>query len=172
MNNEVAEFLRRAAQRRAQLEQQARAQAEAAARSRMQPQPAKEEAPILLSAVDEVVEAEVVDLTPTGNRIASSVQRDFSATNRIGKQSERLGQKVDRADDVMEAHLHQTFDHKVGTIASTTASPAPTNVPAVAPSTQIGQSLADGLVQMLRSPSGVRNAILMNEVLRRPTENW
>lgn len=170
MNNEVAEFLRRAAQRRAQLEQQARAQAEAAARSRMQP--AQEEAPILLSAVDEVVEAEVVDLTPTGNRIASSVQRDFSATNRIGKQSERLGQKVDRADDVMEAHLHQTFDHKVGTIASTTAASAPTNVPAVAPSTQIGQSLADSLVQMLRSPAGVRNAILMNEVLRRPTENW
>jgi len=170
VNNEVAEFLRRAAQRRAQLEQQARAQAEAAARSRMQP--AQEEAPILLSAVDEVVEAEVVDLTPTGNRIASSVQRDFSATNRIGKQSERLGQKVDRADDVMEAHLHQTFDHKVGTIASTTAASAPTNVPAVAPSTQIGQSLADSLVQMLRSPAGVRNAILMNEVLRRPTENW
>lgn len=170
MNNEVAEFLRRAAQRRAQLEQQAKAQAEAAARARMQP--AQEEAPILLSAVDEVVEAEVVDKSPTGNRISSSVQRDFSATNRIGKQSERLGQKVDRADDVLEAHLHQTFDHKVGTIASTTAASAPTNVAAVAPSTQIGQSLADGLVQMLRSPTGVRNAILMNEVLRRPTENW
>lgn len=169
MNNEVAEFLKRAAQRRAQLEQQARAQAEASARSRT-PVAKREEAPILLSAADEVVEAQVIDPTPS-NRISADVQRDFAGSNRIGKQGARLGKGVDQADDVMEAHLHQAFDHTVGTLKGAPEGRPASIGPSEAVSSQ-GGATADSLRALLKSPAGMRNAVLLNEILRRPTENW
>ncbi len=165
MNNEVAEFLKRAAQRRAQLEQQAKAQAEKAAQARTQMPSLREEAPILLSSSDEVVQAEVV----SQDRISASVSRDMTGPSRIAAQVAKLGYEVDQADDVMEAHLHQTFDHKLGRISvSTTAAPAsgsPTG-------TGSGTDAVTSIIRLLQSPTGLRDAILLNEILQRPESRW
>lgn len=165
MNNEVAEFLKRAAQRRAQLEQQAKAQAENAARARSQMSAPREEAPILLSSSDEIVQAEVV----AQDRISASVSRDISGPSRISAQVAQLGQKVDQADDILEAHLHQTFDHKLGRISvSTTSAPAsgsPTGMGS-------GTDAVTSIIRLLQSPTGLRDAILLNEILQRPESRW
>ncbi|HZN32599.1 MAG TPA: hypothetical protein VFB80_02230 [Pirellulaceae bacterium] len=175
MPDEVEEFLRRVAQMRAQAEAQARAQ-----QQRPKPQPAppppRPAAPPpparLVPARQEMVplepvEVEIVDaeLAEIGDSVGRHVTQHLRGTEEIAEHTRHLGEEVDQADDKLESHLHQVFDHQLGKLkktASTTAA-APYDSPA---------SDMSELLQMLRSPKSVRDAIVMAEVLRRPDDRW
>jgi hypothetical protein len=175
MPDEVEEFLRRVAQMRAQAEAQARAQ-----QQRPKPQPAppppRPAAPPpparLVPARQEMVplepvEVEIVDaeLAEIGDSVGRHVTQHLRGTEQIAEHTRHLGEEVDQADDKLESHLHQVFDHQLGKLkktASTTAA-APYDSPA---------SDMSELLQMLRSPKSVRDAIVMAEVLRRPDDRW
>ena len=201
MNNEVEEFLRRAAARRAQVEAQMRAQAEAKARGQQQqyiptaysppqPQPPaygqpRAAPPRMTSAPQSlsqqqsysaptmsqtVVAAELAEET---DRIASSVAAHLRGAEQISEHTAHLSDRVDAADDVMDARLHQTFDHQVGRLKQTTqATAAVSRLDANATAATVAKATVLGIAHMLQSPENIRSAIILNEVFNRPIDRW
>jgi hypothetical protein len=177
MKNEVEEFLRRVAQMRAQAEAQAKGQQqERAQKSQARPpqQPARQQPPTQqpysapapprtiakpLQQV-EIVDAELADRS---DRVSRQVTEDLRGTQQISEHTRRLGAEVDSADEKMEAHLHQIFDHKLGQLKSSTSEAAVLQTDKAAAELSLTQ-----IVQMLRSPSSIRDAVIMAEILKRP----
>jgi hypothetical protein len=167
MPDEVEEFLRRVAQMRAHAQG-----AKAAPPKQKQPKqqrtkpparlvPARQETtPSLAPANAEVVDAELAD---NANRVARLVDRDLSGAEGIAEHTRRMGAEVDAADNKMQAHLHQTFDHQLGRLKSSSVETALVESERSAP-----QISLDKIIQLLRSPGSVRDAIVTAEVLRRP----
>lgn len=180
MNNEVEEFLRRAAQRRAQVEAQLRAQAEARARGQGQAPPQRSEPPKRISPVtqhlsqQQPAQGEVIELAASGNRVSDSVAEHLRHSQDIAARVELLGDRVENVDEEMAAHLHQTFDHAVGRLRKTTEGPAalPVATPSVAATVTRATSPAHGIADLLRNPQSVRNAFILSEVLNRPADRW
>jgi hypothetical protein len=119
----------------------------------------------------EPIEAEVVSAELAGtDRIGTAVARDFAGTRQIDQRTAQLGERVGLADDTLDAHLHQAFDHEIGRLRTSTAGPA-----AASPSegTTVGGSpAANSILQMFRSPENLRNAIILSEILARPEDRW
>ena len=213
MNNEVEEFLRRAAARRAQVEAQMRAQAEARARGQQMPPPQQQipvayspqqppvayspqqppvaygqarptpprmtAAPQSLSQqqaysnptmTQTVVAAELAEST---DRMAASVAAHLRGAQQISEHTAHLSDRVDAADDAMDARLHQTFDHQLGRLKQTTeATAAVSRHDANATAAIVAQATVLGIAHMLQSPDNIRSAIILNEVFNRPLDRW
>src|SRR5690349_4143325 len=123
MKDEVEDFLRRVAQMRAQAEAQAKGQQRPQQRPvPKQPQPPAPPprvapAPIVVEPIAaEVVDAELADRS---DRMSRRVAEDMRETDQISEHTRRLGADVDAANDKMQAHLHQVFDHQLGRLKST-----------------------------------------------------
>jgi hypothetical protein len=168
MRDEVEEFLRRAAQRRAQ--------AEAKRREQVQPQqPQQRPAPVQraplrqqpmdLEPVVEIIEAEEADAT---SRLSSSVAQHLRGPSEISRHAASLGAEVDQADDRLEARLQKTFDHKLGQLKDTTTA-APVKV-----ALQTGEAMAASmnLTRLLSNAQSIRNGIILSEILSRPEHRW
>lgn len=176
MRDEVEEFLRRAAQRRAQVEAQARGAAQG--KRPAKPPPAAPPARRLAQqgeplVVLQPVDAQVVDaqLVNSVDRIAAEVNQLARGAASVSAHSARLGAEVDRADDNLDAHLQSVFDHKLGSLQATPIGNA--TGPAASPSAQrIATATQTNILRMLRTPGGMRDAIIISEVLKRPEERW
>lgn len=178
MSDEIAEFLRRAAQRRAeQLEQQRRA-----AQQQQQYQPPPQPLPSAPRPMPSqlrppVVEAEIIEdeepiqLRPALSRVSQHVSQSMD-TSDFAQRADRMGDATEQADERMEMHLHQAFDHRLGSISAGTESITAAFTPA--PDDEMkGRAVATHpLLAMLRNPQSIRNAIVLSELLERPTKNW
>lgn len=186
MRDEVEEFLRRAAQRRAQAEAQRRAQGQPGQPAQQNPnrpppppqqQPPPQRLAPLASSLqpaevvelgdDDLVEATPVNDNSVGERVTSELRRDLGGVRQIRQQVRTLGQEVGLADDKMDAHLQQVFDHQLGSlkksaISTVEASPSAGGAPPVKLSK---------LVEMLRSPESLRNAFILQEIFQRPADD-
>jgi hypothetical protein len=90
-------------------------------------------------------------------------ERAAARTKAMAQKVSNLGQRIITEDRQFDDQLKAKFDHSVGTLASNT--PAATEpVPRDAPAAQIAA--------MLANPDGVRQAIVINEILSRPTLRW
>lgn len=171
MRNEVEEFLKRVAQMRAQAEAQARAgqQTRPSQPTAVPPTPQPSRTPPRSEAAyPQPISAELVDaeLADTGDTVSRHVTEDLRGTEQISEHTRRLGEDVEQADDKLEAHLHQTFDHQVGRLRSSV-----TDVAAVAASDVKRTGFTAGSIAgMLLSPDNIRNAIILGEILKRPGE--
>ena len=77
--------------------------------------------------------------------------------------------KVHLADERMDAQLHEHFDHGLGGLAEPTHSVTASD----SPDTEMDRSNVLGdLILMLGQPRGVQQAILLNDILNRPTHRW
>lgn len=163
MRDEVEEFLRRAAARRAQAEARRREQQQQPAQPQQQ-RPAPISRPPLRSPEPEVeiIEAEEADLS---SRFTSSVAQHLHGTTEIARHAAGLGAEVDLADDKLEARLHKTFDHKLGQLknTSTGSTPPQANTDALPPLS---------LARLLNDSQSIRNAIVLSEILNRPEDRW
>lgn len=175
MPDEVEEFLRRVAQMRAQAQakgeqrpappQQTPPKQKQPKQQRTKPParlvPARQEATSLIApAQAEVVEAELAD---NSGRVARLVARDLSGAEEIEEHTRRMGAEAAAANDKMQAHLHQVFDHQLGRLKSSSIETALVETERSAP-----QISLDKIIQLLRSPGSIRDAIVMAEVLKRP----
>jgi hypothetical protein len=78
---------------------------------------------------------------------------------------------VEIADDVMEAHLKEVFDHRLGSLQqldkiAATASAAKKAAADKAIPAPIG------FAAMLANSRSLREAIVLNEILKRPDDRW
>lgn len=82
-----------------------------------------------------------------------------------------LAEDIEQADEKLADHLHATFDHKLGRLGAEEAKEV-----ALA-RVQSGKGLTSRLTaaefaEMLKTPAAARNAIILNEILRRPEHRW
>lgn len=170
MADEIEEFIRRAAERRKQQGQ--RKPPPKAPPPPVRPPAApptianKPRTPLASTLFGPpVVEAEIVSAQVV-DEVSAHVASHLS-TQQFTERASHLGEETALADDRLEAHLHQKFDHQLGTLtrstmsapATVTSGPAPTLSPSA-------------VVEMLRSPQQIRNAIILSEVLARPDHQW
>lgn len=102
-----------------------------------------------------------------GKSVAEHVAENAgSSTSQFRQEVADLGQRVKQADEQFDRQLQQKFDHELGTLASR-APVSESASPAAAPVSPAAQIAA-----LMASPDGVRQAIVLNEVLRRPTDRW
>lgn len=88
-----------------------------------------------------------------------------SRAESLANQASKLGQRIVAEDQQFDVQLKAKFDHTVGTLAGSDSSTAePTSPPIDTPAAQ--------LAAMLANPSGIRQAVLVNEILRRPSDRW
>ena len=88
---------------------------------------------------------------------------------RVGKLPEQpphLGRRIIEEDKQFDEQLKAKFDHTVGTLGVSTAANDST-----APPPQV-ESPAAQIAAMLANPGGVRQAMVLNEILNRPSDRW
>ena len=146
LDDEIGEFLRKAAQRRAGGLPTARP---AQPPSRQLPRNRREE-PVVAASIDDSSER----FKPLESGLATQAQ----------------------ADAAMEGHLRQVFDHGLGQLSAAGQSPAPlASVTSVSGEQSLADALAmgpSGLVGLLASGVVMRQAIVLNEIIQRPLDRW
>lgn len=84
--------------------------------------------------------------------------------SQLAEQAAHLGGQVALSDDRLEARLHEKFDHRLGKLDQRSeAQPEPT----------AGEESLTGAARikaLLVRPGGVREAVVLSEILRRPTD--
>jgi hypothetical protein len=101
--------------------------------------------------------------------VAEHVAENVAAHARsISEQSARLGQRIIEEDHQFDVQLKAKFDHTVGTITGSSVAAAEQAAIAAAAS----ETPAAQIAALLANPDGVRQAIVLNEILRRPNERW
>jgi len=88
--------------------------------------------------------------------VSEHVARHIS-TQDMATHTESLGAEVATADDQLEARLHEKFDHDLGRLEYRETDTKQQKV-----------DMAAEVAAMLRSPEGMRQLIVANEILRRP----
>ena len=165
MFDEIEKFLKQAAESAQQDQQRRAAEQRRRQQQQQQRQPQRAAPPPPRTLVQEsmVVEAQLAEVTPLGD-----LEKDFRSTDEISAHTRQLGSEVGLADQNLQAHLSQTFDHQVGTLKKGRG------VTDVGPARAAGDSMeaTDSIFRMIASRDGIRDAIILGEVLRRPEERW
>jgi hypothetical protein len=101
--------------------------------------------------------------------VAEHVAESVAAHSRaIGEQASRLGQRIIQEDHQFDVQLKAKFDHKVGTLTGSAVAAAEQAAAAAASEATPAAQLA----ALLANPDGVRQAIVINEIIRRPSDRW
>ena len=159
--NEIDQFVRQAAQRRAQGGDQPAAQ-----RQGGRPQPA----PRRPAPVQQPIEAVPVELlrpvADESGSVAEHVRTNLTSRNIGTLGSRTLESQVAQADENLEEHVQDVFDHKLGQFSGTPSETTKESGPAMPP------TAAAGMAAMLTGPANIRQAIVLTEILQRPSHRW
>jgi hypothetical protein len=162
---EIEEFLKRAAQQRgggkpAEIEVMRPERAAARQGRRAAEKPAWQQ-PLGPAAVDRAVE-----VLPTRDDIAKSVESHLGS-DRLAERARHLGDEIREVDEEGEQRLHHKFDHQVGHLATQSREIHAAQVIHAA-----GAAATAEVIALLRDPRGIRNAIIVSEILNRPEHRW
>jgi hypothetical protein len=154
VEDEIGEFLRRAAGRRG---------GQAPARRPPPPPPVP-------------VEAEVVLERPPGDQVKEHVG-EYLNTGSFARRAAHLGERVSGTEKQTAQHLQQAFGHDVSQLAGKPGEAS--QAPAVEEAsdaedrlTELPSTAAAGLAAMLSNAESIRQAIIINEILPRPEHRW
>jgi len=167
LTDEVEEFLRRAAERRRG------GQPHEVEILRPEAQAPPQRTATLPSQLAPPRMAELVDPTDEERIGRESVERHTQQhldTTSYSSRAEQLT-TVDDADENMQSHLHSVFDHQMGSLGQPTRSTTADDA-LVAPAAEVVTLLGAPIAEMLASPQGLRNAFVLQEILRRPEDRW
>ena len=169
MAGDIEEFLRRAAQRRAQQQQPPKPQIKPPQAPRPKPAPPPPVSPLQPEIIDEVeiVEPHVL----SGSSVKAHVE-DHMRAGVFDERISHLGEEVDRSDDRMEAHLHEVFEHQLGTLGARTSAAADSTLDDDSPGQKRKPAKPTNYLQLLQNPTSVRHAIILSEILARPSDRW
>ncbi len=118
----------------------------------------------------------MVGEAPVGGRVTEHVTKYLDADD-FSRREATLGQEVAQADQQIDQHLRQVFDHRVSKLeavpgeaaAPPTAYEPPDLVGAAA---DIPDTFATGLLTLITDPESLSQAIILSEILHRPEERW
>jgi hypothetical protein len=109
-----------------------------------------------------VADDEVELIVPGRESVARHVEKHLD-TSQLKRHAEQLGEKVGRADEKLQEHLHQKFDHQLGSLAK-----KPVMTTAETEASADRRTPRSLLQRMLATPQSIQQAIVLNEVLKRP----
>ena len=133
--------------------------------------------------------------SPTGRGVAAHVKQNVD-TSDVTERASHLGEQIGQTDERLEQRLHDKFDHQVGRLTSQpTDTPAAESQAALEPHAAIDASYdipdlpslpdldssqaatvtaaqVSPISPIFESPEDLRRAIILNEILRRPTDRW
>jgi hypothetical protein len=97
-----------------------------------------------------------------------ATERATARASKMAEQTSHLGQRIIEDDAQFDVQLKAKFDHSVGTLTGSAVTAAEQAAAAVS----AAETPAAQIAAMLATPDGVRQAIVVNEILRRPDERW
>jgi len=153
MLEEIEEFLRRAAAKRADVLQ-----------------PNQAQAPVDVQYIDpniadvEIVEPEIVHPDPYTGGVAEHVAQHLDTSSHEVRGSQ-LGKQVGLADEKLESRLHDKFDHRLGALDTDD------KMASDEPDYRVPATPSD-IARLLGSAENIRNAIILNEILSPPEHRW
>jgi len=157
VEDEIADFLRRAAQRRKPRP------AQRAPRPAVAPRPAQR--------AKEVV-AEVVPEPGRPVTVAEHVRRHLD-TSEITQETRELGSGISRTEREMEQRVQETFARGLSGEEDSLVQTTPRSVELARPrGPSVPITAAAGLAAFLADANNLRQAIVLNEILTRPEERW
>jgi hypothetical protein len=158
LNNEIEEFLRRANERRA-----------AKNRSDSQP-PQQQPAQQSRSAKSQRSNTEKKNRTKRES-IAQSVEEHLGS-NKFQSREQHLTDDLTRSELEMSQHVQQVFEHRLGSLGESTAEGQPTTGETRV--TQSAEQKAEALAVagLLINQENLRRAVILREILERPTDRW
>ncbi|HVC92936.1 MAG TPA: hypothetical protein VND64_04555 [Pirellulales bacterium] len=161
VEDEVSDFLRRAAEKRA-----GRPAVVTPADAPVEPTRR-----LIEIGASDVIHAQAIEEPPTGASVAQHVRQHLDTREFEARASNLTS--VDQADEAIESHLHQVFAHQVGHLSSSRpADPVLEGQSGAAPTTPDTTAPAEYLVSLLGNPQSLRSAVILREVLERPTQRW
>lgn len=107
--------------------------------------------------------ADEVRRGPSVERVGESVNDSVQA---IEAATARLGQRIVEEDAQFDIELQSRFDHQVGTLGGRSETPTTES------SVPEADSPAAQIAAMLARPQGAQQAVVLNEILRRPVDRW
>lgn len=116
----------------------------------------------------------VGDGGPLGRGLEKHLEHHVD-TSQIARHTAQMGQEVAEADEQMEAHIHEKFDHQIGTLKSTLAeTPIPQHEHFQSHDDMVTIEGTSGkkLASLLKNRDGMRRAIVLSEILNRPEDRW
>ena len=160
MSGDLEDFLKRAAARRQAKTTQQQATQQQAPPKRVPPQysDSRTERNPHSGPVDEVVEAEVVSASVVEDVVMAQPVTQQKSSNAAAGKPDRVAR---RAKAKAEAKAEREF-----------ASQAYDQAPATTGSQPSAGFSAENLIEMLKRPEGVQQAILLREILDRPEHRW
>ncbi len=162
MARDIEEFLRKAAERRKQQQNQGGGAPAPTNQQSRPPAPPRPQPPRPQPRQEFIPTNEIEVIAPRGESIQDHVRRHIN-TNDITQHARQLGEEVALADDKIDAHIHQKFDQGLGTLASGRDPYAQDSNNTM--NRDLGQH---DLLDLLREPKTLRQAILVSEILKRP----
>ncbi len=174
LQSEIEEFLRRASGRKDG--------GAPAARNPNQPQPtkvrtagvnpaARKPRPIQPASARTKAAAAPPALPDTPDGIDQHVKKYLSTTD-FDRRVSQLS-SIDRKEQEFDQQVNQTFAHEVGHLkgsAIAVAGEAPVTS-AAAPEPQLANT-QNSLAKLLSSPANLKSAVVLNEILQRPSHRW
>lgn len=169
-NDEIAEFLRRAKERRGD-----RGPADVEVASPAPYRQTETPTPRSHRSVEPVVEAEVLTQGTLAEHVAAHM-----APGRVSDHASHLTDEISQTDERLAERLHRKFDHRLGSLDQDDLMASdPSPEPQSASSDPSAGSLigsaplsAAGLNQLLRTANGMRTAIILGEIVERPEHRW
>lgn len=166
MADDLEAFLRQVAQRRAGDKKTPQTQQDPKEPSSARPRSAQPENRSTTSN-DQVVEAEVVSsrAAPLEKKTSQRTEDQLSNLSQEGARKTTHGKPG--TEEELEAHVHETFDHRVGAFDAEAGMPKRRN-----PGSEDAGSPAADIAKLLANPQSLRHAIILSEILSRPHIDW
>jgi hypothetical protein len=152
LSAEIEQFLQEAAQRKRD-------------KGRRQPQ---RPATVRVAEPEIPLTVEVIE-RPTGEAISDSVKRHLD-TREFAVRASNLTEDIKRADLERDQHMKETFDRKIGNLTDT--SHTQPEQPVASAVDKQGNMSASVVGNLLTKPESLRQAIVLGEILTRPTDRW
>ena len=103
--------------------------------------------------------------TKQPTRRVGDLSQQHLPESQLAEQAAQLGDQIAQSDERLEARLHEKFDHKLGKLRSGETT-------STTHKQEASDSAAARIAAMLASPGGVRDAVVLGEILNRPTDRW
>ncbi len=94
-----------------------------------------------------------------------ALSHEHLAESQLAEQAAHLGERIAQADDRLDARLHKTFDHQLGQFQN-----KPTVGHRHEDAIELRPSAAARVAKMLTTPAGIKDAVVLSEILRRPSD--
>ena len=112
---------------------------------------------------------------PVGGQLSEHVHK-YLDEKEFTQRASSLGGEVAQADNKIEQHLHNVFDHGIGQLAGrageTAAAPATLRTGFFEDEVPALSTAGIGLAVLLNNIDNLRQAIVLNEILQRPIDRW